>query len=234
MLPATHRGALTAALIALLAAGADAAGYGTIRGAEMVNVRREANLDSPAFFSLPTGRVVKVEKVVSGWALIELPNGERGYVKALYVDLPAGIDIVAAEATALPPTPSLVASPPPTDTPPATTAPTSGAPSGIEPPPGALEREVAQLRDRLAALESAVVVTPGAAPPRREPAEVAPTPALIEGGHGAVRATVPEPPVALELGPMLALAGVALLIGFLLGTAYGQRQERNRRTRVRF
>ena len=32
----------------------------------------------------------------------------------------------------------------------------------------------------------------------------------------------------------LALGGVGLLVGFLIGTLYGQRQERNRRSRVRF
>jgi hypothetical protein len=102
-------------------------------------------------------------------------------------------------------------------------------------PPGALERELAQLRDRLAALESAVVVTPGAPPLRREHDEVAPTAAaLVEGGHGALRATAAEPPEPQEIGPALAMAGVGLLVGFLLGTAYGQRQERNRRSRVRF
>jgi len=42
---------------------------------------------------------------------------------------------------------------------------------------------------------------------------------------------VPEPQ---EIGPSLALAGVGLVLGFLIGAAYGQRQERNRRTRVRF
>jgi hypothetical protein len=43
-----------------------------------------------------------------------------------------------------------------------------------------------------------------------------------------------EPPATLDVGPSLALAGVGLVVGFLIGTFYGARQERNRRTRVRF
>jgi Na+/glutamate symporter len=43
-----------------------------------------------------------------------------------------------------------------------------------------------------------------------------------------------SPPEQLDIGPSLALAGVGLVIGFLLGTVYGQRLERHRRSRVRF
>jgi hypothetical protein len=37
-----------------------------------------------------------------------------------------------------------------------------------------------------------------------------------------------------DVGPALALAGLCFVVGFLLGTFYGQRQERRGRSRVRF
>ena len=88
-----------------------------------------------------------------------------------------------------------------------------------------LDREVAALRERLATLEASMEGagrTPGGAgaPPAEPPPVVVPT--------------VVEPPASLDVGPSLALAGVGFLVGFLFGTFYGQRQERNRRMRVRF
>ena len=88
-----------------------------------------------------------------------------------------------------------------------------------------LDRELAALRERLATLEASMEGAgrpPGGAgdPPAEPPPVVVPT--------------VVEPPASLDVGPSLALAGVGFLIGFLFGTFYGQRQERNRRMRVRF
>jgi len=100
-----------------------------------------------------------------------------------------------------------------------------------------LERELAQMRERLAAIESAVVT----------PVSVRPTPAeaghLLEGQRradepthvaGALLPTAATAPDPEEFGPSLAFAGVGALIGFLFGAVYGRRQERNRRSRVRF
>ena len=234
------RTALAVMLIALTAAAAHAAGKATVRGAESVNVRRTPNLDSPALVALRKGSVVKVEKVIGGWAQVTTESGTQGYVKAVFLDLPQGIPVEEAESVA---TAVVVA------TPPATLA-EAPAEAAVATPevrveagrPQALEVEVARLRDRLAALESAVVTTPGAATPaaqREEPEPQAAAPSDKSAGAGEpvrparpVRPVVPEPQ---EIGPSsLALAGVCLVFGFLLGAAYGQRQERNRRTRVRF
>ncbi|MFN8643997.1 MAG: SH3 domain-containing protein [Candidatus Binatia bacterium] len=97
---------------------------------------------------------------------------------------------------------------------PEATADPTATPSPTAP---ALDREIAALRERLASLEANM---------ERGSAPAEPPPIVVP--------TVVEPPASLEVGPSLALAGVGFLVGFLFGTFYGQRQERNRRLRVRF
>ena len=115
-----------------------------------------------------------------------------------------------ATPTALPPTP--------TEAVPAT-VPAEATPEVATPAAAALDREVAALRERLASLEASMERSGPGAPAEPPPVVV---PAVV------------EPPASLDVGPSLALAGVGFVIGFLFGTFYGQRQERNRRMRVRF
>lgn len=241
MRPATVRCVLAAVSIAVLATVAHAAGKATVRSAHAVNVRRRPGTDSAAFATLPKGTVVKAERVVDGWALVTLENGQQGYIKAVFLDLPAGSALVALETATPGPTPPITPSALPTGTA-MSTAPVSTQEARPESNRrDGLERELAQLRGRLAALESVVVSMPGNATPavRGEGAEAAPADVPGSGGEptrvvGALLPTVAPPPESQEMGPSLALAGVGLLVGFLLGVAYGQRQERNRRSRVRF
>jgi hypothetical protein len=88
--------------------------------------------------------------------------------------------------------------------------------------PESVDRELGALRERLATLEASLEKGGGGRGENAPPAAVPPVPAMV------------EPPAALDVGPSLALAGVGMVVGFLVGTFYGQRQERNRRTRVRF
>src|SRR5262249_30664617 len=162
MLAALLRCVLAAVLIAAWDVPARAAGKATVRGAGAVNVREAPDQQSQAIVSLTKGRTVTVEKVVGGWALVTLDSGRRGYVEAGFIALPAGIPVVAAAPVPLPPSPA--PSPVPTEA--AASVPT-GSP---ETHPEAarrdgLEHEVAQLRERLAALESAVVSTPASGTP---------------------------------------------------------------------
>lgn len=238
MFAAFIRCAVLAVLIALPTT-APAAGKGTVRGAEAVHVREQPSLDSPSIVTLSRGRAVTVEKVLGPWALVVLDSGRRGYVKAAYLELPPGIAVEeevpestpAAASPAPSPPPAATHTSPPEDTP---TAPLADTGTG-----GGLEREVAQLRERLSALESAVAATPAVAQQAgrvsAEPAEAAPTherEATRAGGTLAPSVAAPLEPD--DIGPSLALAGVGLVLGFMIGAAYGRRQERNRRTRVRF
>lgn len=184
----------------------------TVQGVEAVNVRRGPGLDSDAFLYLRRGTVVQVEEIDGQWGRVTLPSGETGYINAAYLKVEPGVTLpLAATPTAAT---SAEASP--------------AATAAVESTPGtaALEHQLAQLRERLNALESAVVTPPaGGTPTAIAAADVRPAAPLP---------TAVTPPDEFDIGPSLALAGVGLVLGFLLGAAYGQRQERRRRSRVRF
>lgn len=186
---------------------------GTIVGAEAVNVRRGPGTDSPAFIAVRRDARVLVDERSGQWARVTLESGESGYINVAYIALAADTVIPTAGATPAAGAVTPLAAGEATAT--------LGAEAAAPLTP-ALDRELADLRERMAALEASLEhgATPAAPPAGSEP--IAPLPPLI------------EPPAALDVGPMLALAGVGFLAGFLAGTFYGQRQERNRRTRVRF
>jgi hypothetical protein len=204
---------ILAALLATAARVAAEPVTATIHGVEAVNLRRGPGTESPAFRALGRGMRVRVEEVDAQWARIKLEDGQTGYVNIAFLQLDPGATfppaptatVVAAEAEAVP-------------------VPNTPEAVAAETPHGAaLEGQIEQLRARLAALESAVVT------PQVAPAAAVGTPRPL-----APLAAPVSPPEQLDIGPSLALAGVGLVIGFLLGTVYGQRLERHRRSRVRF
>jgi hypothetical protein len=212
-MPRTLFACAALALCAALAGAGPAAASSTatVQGAEAVNVRRGPGPNSPAFAMLRKGARVEVEAVAGGWALVVLEGGERGYLNATFLALPPDATVPALEA--------VTATPPPTETP-------STPVETVTTPP--LEEKLAEVMERVAALESARA-TPEPAHTLEQRADT-PLPRsvepLITPGDGSADLR--------DIAPSLALAGVGFLVGFLLGAAYGQRQERNRRTRVRF
>lgn len=189
---------------------------GTIISAEAVNVRRAPGTDSPAFIAVRRGATVRVEERSGQWARVTLASGESGYVNVAFIE-------VAPDATI-----PIAVDPTPADG--ATTPSLTGVPTatvGAAPP--AIDRELADLRSRLASLEASLEQAGGASPTPTSTPQI-PT----DGDPVPPLPPVVEPPATLDVGPSLALAGVGFVVGFLFGTFYGQRQERNRRTRVRF
>ena len=203
-----------AVLVSVAAPAGAAPIKATIKGAESVNVRRGPGPETPAFVALHRGDTVRVEERTGQWALVVLESGERGYINAAFIDLAPGATIPEAAPTEIAAeTPSGEATPEPTAT--------------VVAAPPAIDRELAALRERLASLEASMQQGGAGSHAHADGAEggiepPAPVPALV------------EPPATLDVGPSLALAGVGLVVGFLIGTFYGSRQERNRRTRVRF
>lgn len=210
--------ACAALVVALSLSGAAAIAQpvsGTIVGAEAVNVRSGPGTDAQALVAVRRGDTVRVDERSGQWARVTLASGESGYINVAYIAVAAGTTIpTAVDTGAIVPTPT-----------PLHTAEPSAPPLAASTP--AIDRELAELRQRLASLEASL--EPGGA----APAPTAPS-AAAEAVEPPPLPTVVEPPATLDVGPSLALAGVGLLVGFLIGTFYGQRQERNRRTRVRF
>ncbi len=201
----------------VFAAGRGAAepGPATVHGAAAVNVRQQPSADSRAIESLPRGSRVTVEDTTGDWSHVVLDDGRRGYMRSSFL---APVVTEAAE-TAATATPTTGVAGTPIEAP---------APDAAGPAP-AVDHELEQLHERLAALEAALAAT--AQPTATHlPGAGASHPAI----PAAPVATIVVPPAALDVGPALALAGVGLIVGFLFGTLYGQRQERSRRSRVRF
>lgn len=203
----------------------------SVRGAEALYVRRGPGTEYPAFGTLQKGEEVRAEARSGAWVLVRIPSGEKGYVHGNFLGLPAGVQLPETQEA-----PAQVQSSPPTH---------------AENPPPAAEVAVAVAPVQpAAAAEVTPVPTISAAAPTPSAADLAGLQADLRrllrltkevrdelaapptlgppNGNAAGYDQTPDP------GPILALAGAGLVLGFMLGTVYGRRQERNRRTRVRF
>lgn len=218
---------------ALLLAGfpqvAAAAGNAVIHGASALNVRSGPGRDHPAFTTLKEGDRVEVEATEGSWVRIRTPDGQIGYVHKAFV-----VPLETEEAAAPPPE---------AEGEPASSGEVEAAPEEVpsEPGPGGtadretgapdgdvmagqrrLERLVEGLQEDVGKLlEIARQRSDVRAAVRPTPT---PTPLLV--GITPVDAT--------ESGSLLGLSIIGLVAGFILGMIYGRRQERGRRTRVRF
>ena len=201
-----------------------------VRGAEALYVRSGPGTEYPAFATLQKGAEVRAEARSGAWILVRIPSGEKGYVHGNFLDLAAGARLpeteapaqaessvathaenpprvaeVAVGAAAAEPAASAVVTPVPTP-PVAVPTPSAANIAGLQADVQRLLRLTKEVHDELAA------------PPRLG----------STNGNAVGYDQTPDP------GPILALAGAGLVLGFMLGTVYGRRQERNRRTRVRF
>lgn len=235
------------ALLAVAAVEARAAEPVTavVHGAPALHLRRGPGTEHPAFATLLKGTEVQVEGVIGSWVRVRTTSGETGYVHSYFLEYPPGTQLAELEP---------IERTEQEDDTPVTGSEEPTAPA--EPAPTA-EVEAEAEREKQLEAEAASLREPLAAPPPTGPgqtSETERTPAnlkadlerlldLTEKLHEEL-AVQPEAKARRDpafsfteppgVGPALALAGAGLLLGFMLGTFYGRRQERNRRTRVRF
>ena len=228
---------------------------GTVQGASALHVRGGPGTEHPVLATLPNGEKVSVEEIRDDWILVETPVGERGYVHGRFLRL-EGDSLASDEKTAADTLAAAGADAPSdvegsalltaavaTETTPAAGTPSSqnGIDTALEPArqsagtvpltddkpvAGAEDTKVLAPQHEWTDLRADVDRLIGLTEEIRR--EVAGSPAdftstLQQVNYG-------EPPGAV---PILAVAGAGALVGFFLGTLFGQRQERSRRTRVR-
>jgi len=219
-----------AAAVSLLAASGAAARPATVEGASRVFLRRGPGLEFQAFATIEEGERVEVEDVTGSWALVRTGGGYQGYMHAAFLVYLDGTRPLAKVPKASP-TPVAVALPTPTAA--AASEGAEGMAAQGEPP----EREIRQLHGERAGGAVAVSADDIVAL-RAEVRRLADT-------TDALRSRLDAPgsvaPAALPLGgeqwsttSLVVASAVALAIGWLIGGAAARREDRSRRTRIRF
>jgi hypothetical protein len=198
----------------------------TVRGAEALYVRRGPGTEYPAFATLEKGEQVQPQSRSGAWVLVRIPSGEEGYVHGNFLDLPAGAQLSGTEEPAAPAEssePTHAESPPPAVDVAVDVASEQPAAPMIPAPAPPATPSVGDLAGLQADVQRLLRLTEEVHDELATPPTLGPT-----NGSAVGYDQTPDP------GPILALAGAGLVLGFMLGTVYGRRQERNRRTRVRF
>lgn len=209
---------------------AEAAGQAIVRGASSLNVRSGPGREFPSLDVLKEGYTVEVEAAEGSWVQIRLPNGQSGYVhKAFLVptEVQQPVPPVATDNEAEVESGAVVSDAGDAGTRPA--EPTAGEEAtdpdrGSATPAVGDERAEEENLERL--VESLQADVKRLLEVQASPVVPEPTPTPVWAGVTAVDAT--------ESGSLLGLSIIGLVAGFVLGTIYGRRQERGRRTRVRF
>jgi len=244
---------LLAALVvpaALWAQGSTA----VVTGAERVFVRRGPGLEFPPFATLTQGSTVDVQELQGEWARISTSSGQVGYVNSNFLAVPG-------EKQRLAPPPGEAAAPAPRSEPAAHTEPTARAESAQLRSLGernkALEADIRNLQQQVTEWKARAEATPVPVPaPTLAPSLTVPDP--VQSELARLTAAIEQlqhrldgmrsvddlaPPVAGAndansshvVSPTAVLLGsLGILLGWLLGSGYGRKQERGRRSRIRF
>jgi hypothetical protein len=213
-----------------------------VAGAEHVFIRRGPGTEFPPFATLTEGSSVEVQEMHGEWARVLTASGQSGYVKSNFLALPG-------EHRA-----------PPAATPPRAVPPVA-APARCEAAAvrqlteenKSLTAQIGQLQEDLAASKARAEATPVSVPTtapagldaEKLHSDVAHLTAAVE--HLKKRLDVEPPsvnvsplpnlpadgPVRVVTSTTILLAAIGLCVGWLLGNAFGRRQERGRRPRVR-
>jgi hypothetical protein len=212
-----------------------------VAGAEQVFIRRGPGIEFPPFATLTEGSSVEIQEMHGEWARVLTASGQSGYVKSNFLALPGEH---RAPPTATPPRAAPLA---------ATPDRSEAAVRQLTEENKSLTAQIGQLQEELAAskarAEATPVSVPTAAPAdvdaEKLHADVARLTAAVE--HVEKRLDVESRPVNVSPLPNLPtdgqvrvvtsttilLAAIGLCVGWLLGNAFGRRQERGRRPRVR-
>jgi SH3-like domain-containing protein len=193
-----------------------------VRGVPQLNVRTGPGTEHPPVATVREGEEVIVQKVSRSWAFIRTQRGETGYVHVNYLNS-LGVPMPREET-------------PPSPTAPAVAVQSSPTPDALRERAAALEAEVASLRAQLVALQGEA-----AAGTRTEAlhGDIRHVLRLTEEMHAKLTTLALDGDRArsdafTSAQRIWVSLGAGLIIGVLLGSAYGRRQERSRRTRIRF
>ena len=223
-------------LVLLVGAARAQGNTGVVTGAERLVVRRGPGRHFAPVAALSRGNRVEIQEVHGQWARIVTARGEKGYVKRSYL-------IVSGErershAAQIPAATPIV------------TPHESGAAAlqAATERNKSLEAEVQNLRQQLSELRNRPEATP-ALPPRDTPAateqlraDLTRLTAAVEGLQRRLDTQPAADPAAPQLdgsGPpawatSVLFAMIGILVGWLVGGTYGRKQERGRRSRIRF
>jgi len=200
---------------------------GRVAGVPAVNLREQPSTNSRAVTWLAEGEPVEVQGVVNGWALVQTARGQSGYIRRGYIEASENeIKAIASAQRAA-----------------QAAAPAAATPADPEPGPGReadLEAQVRSLREQLEELRRQATVTADAQQDRilREVRgdlrKLLEQTSAIERrlAAGAAGGSPAAPMQSTPPFPWMML-GFGILIGAVLGAAFGRRQERSRRTRIR-
>ena len=202
-----------------------------VTGAELLYVRRGPGVNFPAFATVERGERVEVERLEGVWASVRLPSGQSGYVHSTFLSFPGEV-----RATIIVP---VTATPTPTQQPePSATREASDTSAAARP-----SQTVAQTVEGHAAAAASPTIqsqdTP--VPDGSDPATLHSDVQRLTVAVDALQRRLGESgggsdggDHAWHSGVVGALVVLALLVGWIGGSAYGRQSERSRRGRIRF
>lgn len=223
------------AFVGLVGAAWAQASTGVVTGAERLVIRRGPGKQYPPVAALGRGSRVEIQDVHGQWVRIVTARGEKGYVKRSYLIVAGEHDRRAPQAAA--PTPAAV----PHESAAAALQAASERNKSLEAEVQKLQQELAELKNRP---QAPAALPPSSLPPATEQlhAELTRLTAAVEGLQRRLdtqpaadpAASSPDsssPPVSAT---SVLFAMIGILVGWLVGGTYGRKQERGRRSRIRF
>jgi uncharacterized protein YraI len=231
------------------AAAAAQTNSAVVTGTEGLLLRRGPGAQFAPFATLASGTTVEVQEMRGEWARVVTAGGQVGYVKSNYLTLHGEKSRHTPARSVTPAVPAAT--------------PAHAALATLEERNRDLEAEIQRLRDNLAAAEARAAATPVATlaptagiPATSEPgnltgseplqAELHRLTALVEALQTRLDERTPDPAPPLPLGapfqeppravsPAAVLLGIGGLgVGWIMGSMLGRREDRGRRSRVRF